>query len=64
VTLQFEAEAVTVKGSRVEGRLPYTLLTAKSESDTLFCLQFGSVYTAFVPRRLVNDAQWQTLRDL
>ena len=64
VTLQFGAEAVTVKGSRVEGTLPYTLLTAKSESDTLFCLQFGGVYTAYIPRRLLTDRQWQMLRDL
>lgn len=64
VTLQFGAESLTVKGSRVEGTLPYTLLTGKSESDTLFCLQFGAVYTAFVPRRLLTEKQCEMLKKL
>lgn len=64
VAVTFDTESLSVETARVSGTLPYSLLTAATETPTLFVFTFGAELTLRVPRRLLNEQQTAALRGL
>lgn len=60
----FEQDHVRVRTAFAEGTLPYTQLTACTETEGLFAFAFGREMRLLIPKRLLSETDKMGLRQL